>query len=142
MKLIRFNNEPTFSDLMNSFFENDSDNFFARRRCNVPATNIVENEDSFELELAVPGMSKEDFKIDVENNTLTISSEKQEEKEEKEKNYTRREFVYGCFSRSFVLPKSIDAEKIKAEYKNGVLCLNLPKKDEEKLKVKKQIPIN
>jgi HSP20 family protein len=142
MKLIRFNNDPAFSDLMNGFFENNSDNFFARRHCNVPATNIVENENSFDLELAIPGMDKEDFKIDIENNTLTISSEKQEEKEEKEKNYTRKEFVYGSFSRSFVLPKSIDADMIKAEYKNGVLYLNLPKKEEEKLQVKRQIPIN
>lgn len=142
MKLIRFNNEPAFSDLISNFFDNDADNFFNRRHCNVPATNIVENNESFELELAVPGMKKEDFKIDVENNTLTISSEKQEEKEENEKNYTRKEFVYGSFSRSFMLPKSIDTDKIKAEYKDGVLCLNLPKKDEEKLKVKKQIQIN
>lgn len=142
MKLIRWNNEPNFSELMNSFFENENDNFFSKRHFNVPATNIVENENSFELELAVPGMKKEDFKIDVENNMLTISSEKQEEKEVNNKNYTRKEFVYGSFSRSFVLPKSIDPDKINAEYKNGVLCLNLPKKEEETLKVKKQIQIN
>jgi len=142
MKLIRFNNQPTFSDLLDSFFENDPNNFFSKNNFNVPATNIVENENSFELELAVPGMKKEDFKIDVENNMLTISSEKQEEKEEKGKNYTRKEFVYGSFSRSFVLPKSVDSEKIKAEYKDGVLNLNLPKKPEEKLKEKKQILIS
>jgi HSP20 family protein len=142
MKLIRFNNQPTFSDLLDNFFENDPNNFFSKNNFNVPATNIVENENYFELELAVPGMKKEDFNIDVENNMLTISSEKQEENEEKGKNYTRKEFVYGSFSRSFVLPKSVDSEKIKAEYKDGVLSLNLPKKAEEKLKEKKQILIS
>jgi len=142
MKLIRFNDQPTFSDLLDSFFENDPNNFFSKSNFNVPATNIVENENSFELELAVPGMKKEDFNINVENNMLTISSEKQVENEEKGKNYTRNEFVYGSFSRSFVLPKSVDSEKIKAEYKDGVLNLNLPKKAEEKLKEKKQILIS
>ena len=142
MKLIRLNNEPTFSDLLNSFFENDPANLFSRNHCNVPATNIVENEKSYELELAVPGMNKEDFRIDIENNTLTISSEKNEEKEETTKNYTRKEFVYGSFSRSFVLPKNIDTEKIKAEYKNGVLCMALPKKEEDKTNLKRVIEIN
>lgn len=142
MKLIRFNNYPVFSDMFNNFFENDAENFMSKNNFNVPATNIVENENSFELELAVPGMKKEDFKIDVENNMLTISSEKQEEKEEKGKNYTRKEFMCGSFSRSFVLPKSINTEKIKAEYKDGVLSLSLPKKEEEKLKEKKQILIS
>ncbi|HNX06092.1 MAG TPA: Hsp20/alpha crystallin family protein [Bacteroidales bacterium] len=142
MKLIRLNNEPTFSDLMNSFFENDSLNFFNRQHCSVPAANIVENENSYELELAVPGMNKEDFRIDVENNMLTISSEKKEENEESNKNYTRKEFVFGSFSRSFMLPKSIDNEKINAEYKNGVLCLHLPKREEEKTKIKRQIAIS
>lgn len=141
MKLIRWNNEPFFSDLVNNFFENESGNFLSRRHCLTPATNIVENEESFELEMAAPGMKKEDFKIDIENNVLTISSEQKEEKEENNKNYTRREFSYGCFSRSFILPKIIDSDKIKAEYKNGVLCLNLPKKEEEKTKLKRQIEI-
>ncbi len=142
MKLIRWNNEPDFSDIMNSFFENEPNNFFAGKNCNIPATNIVENDNSFDLELAVPGLKKEDVHIDVENNVLTISSENKEEKEEKTKNYTRREFVYGSFSRSFILPKSVDSDNIKAEYKDGVLCLNLPKKEEERTKVKRQIQIN
>jgi len=131
-----------FSDLMNSFFENDPINLFGRNNCSVPATNIVENEDSFELELAVPGLNKEDFRIDIENNTLTISSEKKEEKEVKEKNYTRKEFAHGSFSRSFVLPKSVNTEKISAEYKNGILVMNIPKKEEEKASIKRQIEIH
>ncbi len=138
---MKWNPEPTFSGLMNSFFENELNLMSPQRFGYAPATNIVENENSFRLELSVPGMEKEDFKVDVENNVLTISAEKQEEKTEENKNFTRREFVYGNFSRSFVLPKSINADDIKAEYKNGILNIDLPKKEEEKAKAKKEIAI-
>ncbi|MBE9481831.1 MAG: Hsp20/alpha crystallin family protein [Bacteroidetes bacterium] len=114
----------------------------------MPAANIIENKDSFELEIAAPGMNKKDFKINLDNNILTILSERESKKEEKsEKNednvsYTRREFIYSSFNRSFTLPKSIELDKIKADYKNGILNISLPKKDEEKLNVKKEILVS
>jgi HSP20 family protein len=138
---MRWNNEPNFVDLWSNFFENETTTPGYRRYCSAPAANIVEHEGDFQLELAVPGMNKEDFKIDVENSLLTVSSEKQVQNEENDKNYTRKEFVYGCFSRSFTLPKSVDADNINATYKNGILQIVLPKREEEKAKVKREIAI-
>jgi HSP20 family protein len=80
------------------------------------------------LELAAPGMDKKDFKVNVENGTLTISAEKKEESKEEKKNYTRREYSYSSFSRSFRLPENCTAEKIDAKYDNGILRVTLPKK--------------
>jgi len=105
----------------------------------VPSTNVQEDENAYRLELSVPGFSKKDFKIDLEKNLLTISSEVKEEKKEENVNYTRKEFVYGNFCRSFTLPEIIEAENIKAEYKNGILLVTLPKKEE--VKIKKEIQI-
>ncbi len=139
---MRWNNDQSFSDLMNSFFENEVSAIAPRRNCNAPATNVVETAKEFKLELSAPGMNKEDFKLDVDNNVLTVSAEKEAQKEEETTNYTRKEFVYGCFSRSFTLPKSIDSDKIKAEYKNGILNIELPKKEEEQAKVKREIVIS
>ena len=141
MKIMRWHNEPNFVDLWSNFFENDSTLPGYRRYCSTPAANITENEGDFQLELAVPGLNKEDFKIDVENNILTVSSEKQTQNEENEKNITRKEFVYGCFSHSFTLPKSVDTDNINATYKNGILQVVLPKREEEKTKVKREIAI-
>jgi len=98
----------------------------------MPAVNIVENKDDFKISLAVPGMKKEDLNIDVDGNIITISSEKEESKESKDDNYTRREYNYSSFSRSFTLPEAVNKEKIDAAYQDGVLNLRLPKKDEAK----------
>jgi HSP20 family protein len=141
MKIMRWNNEPNLYDFWNDFFANDRSFPAYHKNYSAPAANITEHEGEFQLELAVPGMNKEDFKIDVENNLLTISSEKEMQNEEKDKNYTRREFVYGSFSRSFTLPKSVNSDSIEATYKNGILQIVLPKKEEEKVKVKKEIAI-
>jgi len=100
-------------------------------RGDVPAVNILDNKDNYIMELAAPGLKKGDFKIKLDNQLLTISSEKKEEKEEQEENYTRKEFVFSSFSRSFTLPKTIVFDKIKADYKDGILIVNLPKKEEE-----------
>ena len=141
MTLIRWNNRNALTDLFSNIFDSDFvDNF--NRRALDPAANIMENPDSFELDLAAPGMKKEDFKINLENNILTISSETQDEKVEESKNYTRKEFFFGSFSRSFTLPKTIDLEKIKADYENGILKVMLPKKEEAKLDIKKEIRIS
>ncbi len=114
----------------NEWFDNSS--AFLGRTMTVPAVNIVENKEDYMVSLAVPGMKKEDFNIDVEGNMLTISSEKEESKEEKEDKYTRKEYNYSSFSRSFTLPDEVNKEKIEAKYVDGVLKLMLPKREEAK----------
>jgi HSP20 family protein len=98
----------------------------------VPAANIKETKDDYVVSLAVPGMKKDDFNIDVEGNMITISCEKEEKKEEKDAKYTRKEYNYSSFSRSFTLPDEISKEKIDARYEDGLLKLFLPKKEEAK----------
>lgn len=143
MKLVKWNNEPVFPEIFNRFFNDEFDNYFGRRNGGyIPSANVVETESGFDVEFAVPGMSKEDFKINVENGVLTVSSEKEEVKEEKEKNYTRKEFAYGAFTRSFALPKTIDLEKIAASYNNGILTVTLPKKEEAKTLLSREIKIS
>ncbi|VAW28728.1 hypothetical protein MNBD_BACTEROID07-1123 [hydrothermal vent metagenome] len=140
MNLVKFNQYPTFTDLL----ENIERNFLGRvdeTSGDIPAVNIKEEKDKFVLELAAPGMKKDDFKINLDNYQLTISAETKNEKKEKEDSYTRREFVYNSFSRSFTLPKTIDIDKIKADYRNGILDIVLPKKEEE-AKLTKQIKIS
>lgn len=108
----------------------------------LPAVNIKENKDEFFLEIAVPGMKKSDFNIDVENKVLSISSEKTEENVEKEENYTRREFGYSSFKRTFTLPDTIDSEHINAKYNDGILIVHLPKREEAKEKPAKRISVS
>lgn len=139
MSLIRWKNQPTLSNFFDNFFDKD---FFDDKNYYQPATNIVENKNSFDLEIAAPGMDKKDFKVSINDNILTISSEKEDESKEEGKNYARKEFVYGAFSRSFTLPETIDIDKIKAEYNNGILSIKLPKKDEAKMNVGKEIKIS
>ena len=121
--------------LFNDFFRPWDEWFeggLTSRVLNVPAVNITENKDEFMVSLAIPGMKKEDFNIDIEGNMLTISSEKEESKQEKDEKYTRKEFNYSSFSRSFSLPDEVNMEKIDARYVDGVLKLSLPKKEEAK----------
>ena len=108
----------------------------------MPAVNITENKEDYKLSVAAPGLKKDDFKIDVEGNMLTISSEKEDSKEEKDERYTRKEYSYSSFSRSFALPEEVNQEKIEAKYQDGVLKVTLPKKDDvKKLAVSKHIAI-
>ena len=141
MTLIKWHNRNPLSDIMNNFFDNELSDFFGKRVCD-PAANIIELPDSFQLDIAAPGMKKEDFKINLENSILTISAEMEDEKNEEGKNYTRKEFYYGSFSRSFTLPKTIDLDKIQADYNNGILKISLPKREEARVEVKKQISIS
>jgi HSP20 family protein len=151
MSLIKRNRNlfPSFSRFW------DEDDFFSRRFMNwglsnfsdegstMPAVNIRETDNSYEVEMAAPGMKKEDFKIELENNMLTISSEKTEEHEEdgKEK-YSRREYSYQSFQRSFNLPKEVvDEDKIEAHYKDVILQLTIPKKEQVKQKPPKKIEV-
>ena len=110
----------------------------------IPMVNIKEDNDNFLVEMAAPGMEKNDFKVELDGNVLTITSEKQNENEVKEgERYSRREFSYQSFQRSFQLPKEVvDAEKIEAKYENGVLRLLIPKKEEAKPRPPKMIQIH
>ena len=112
------------------------------RTMNIPAVNITEQKNDYLVSLAVPGMKKEDFKIDIDGNMLTISSAKEETNEEKEKRFTRMEYNYSSFSRSFTLPETINGEAINAEYTDGILRVTLPKKEEAKNKGPKEISIS
>lgn len=121
--------------LLPSFFDDDTFTFptrlfdrpFFQKSEMMPAVNIKDNTKSFDLEVAVPGYKKEDLKVNVENGVLTISSEKKKESEEEKNGYTRREFSYSSFSRSFQLPQNADADNVKANYVDGVLKLSVPK---------------
>lgn len=108
---------------------------------NMPAVNIIEQKDKYEVSLAAPGMKKDDFKIDIDGNMLTISSEKEETKEEKDKKFTRKEYNYSSFSRTFTLPEMINKDKIEATYENGVLKIALPCREEAKKPAAKHIAV-
>lgn len=142
MTIMRYSPRPRFADVFDNLFEREFDHMQHRNCGCVPRTNIAEKEDKFQMELAVPGMSKKDFHINLEKDLLTISAET-ETKETRESNdsYTMVEFEKGSFSRSFIVPKSVDIDNIKADYENGILTVILPKKKEE-MKVSKEIQIN
>ncbi|MCQ6961622.1 Hsp20/alpha crystallin family protein [Mucilaginibacter aquariorum] len=108
----------------------------------VPAANITEHKDHYLVALSAPGLKKDDFKIDVDGDVLTISSEKEESKEEKDAKYTRKEYSYSSFSRSFTLPDSADKEKIVAKYEDGVLKINVPRDHKAKSPSVKHIAVN
>lgn len=129
---------PWLSDLFDNekFFDSDW-----LKNQSFPAVNVKENEKNFEIEVAAPGRSKKDFNISAENGVLTISSETKEEKEQKEKGYTRKEFNYSAFSRSFTLPENANEEDIKASYAEGILKLELAKKQLNQPKHKKLIEV-
>lgn len=142
MSIVRWNPmvAPTFRSLVEDFF-GDSDFLNFKDKNFVPAVNIKEMEGEFEVELAVPGMTKDDIKVEVLDGVMTISAEKKEEKEEKTKKYTRREFSYNQFSRSFTLPEHVNSETINANYVDGVLRLHLPKMEKKTLPEAKKILI-
>lgn len=130
MSLLKRGNgySPVMRNLLSDFFESENlqfDDFF--RKDWVPAVNVSETDKAYDIELAAPGLKKEDFHVKVVDGVLTISSEKKSEKEVKDKNYTRKEFNYASFSRSFTLPENVKEEEIKATYENGVLKLNIAK---------------
>jgi HSP20 family protein len=107
----------------------------------VPGANIIENGKNYQIELAVPGLERKDFKVEVKDDVLTVSAEKQEEKHEEDKNYRMKEFSYSSFYRSFNLPSNLIADKIDAKYDNGVLKIILPKKEVTVSKPAKQIKV-
>lgn len=107
----------------------------------VPAVNVVENTEGFRIEVAAPGLQKSDFKLNLEKNQLTISAQKEQKSEEENEKYTRREFKYTSFQRTFTLPNSVDGDKIEANYAEGILSIALPKREEAKEKPARQIEI-
>jgi HSP20 family protein len=145
MSLIKFNNgpkntavSPGFNDVFESVF---NDSFFSDRMiARVPAVNISETKDHYVIEMAAPGLNKEDFKIHLDNNLLSVSVEQKKEQTEQDKQYNKREFSYTSFVRSFALPDSADDANIEAQYVNGMLNIHVAKKDEAK-QVARQIEI-
>lgn len=107
-----------------------------------PAVNVIENNDDYRIEVAAPGLRKDDFHINVENRVLTISSEKENKVDENTGRYVRKEFSYSTFTRSFSLPESVSEDKIKANYYEGVLSIELPKREEAKVKPAREIKIS
>jgi Molecular chaperone (small heat shock protein) len=113
----------------NEWFDNGS---LMERTLTIPAVNVKENGDHYSISLAAPGLKKEDFNIRIEGNLLTISSEKEEKTEQKEERFTRKEYSFSSFSRSFNLPDDVKQDNINAHYENGVLNIQLPRKEENK----------
>jgi HSP20 family protein len=124
----------------------DNDRYFDSdwlRRSSVPAVNVKETDKGYEIEVAAPGLTKEDFDIGVEQRVLTVSSQKKNERTETEKNgYTRREFSYTSFSRSFALPEEVNEEDVKASYTDGVLRITLTRLPEKQQKRRKAIEVH
>ncbi|CAH0996786.1 hypothetical protein EMA8858_02921 [Emticicia aquatica] len=131
---------PAFPALLENIF-NDFERVAPAHQHSFPAVNVLESENAFKIELAAPGLKKEDFKVNIHENNLTISTEKKEETQETVGKYTRKEFNFSAFKRTFNLPKSVDSEKIVATYIDGVLGLELPKKEEAKPKEPRLIEI-
>jgi HSP20 family protein len=137
MTLVKFANgqknqavNPFFNDVFESIL---NDSFLSDKLATrVPAVNIGETENEFHVELAVPGLKKDDFKISLDKNVLSVSVEKKTENVEEGKKYSKREYSYNSFVRSFTLPETVDYGKIDAEYTDGILKLNIAKKEEAK----------
>lgn len=144
MTLMKRSNDlfPTFFDdfLGRDWFFNNE----LTQRTTMPSVNIKEDENGYAVEMAAPGMNKKDFKVELDNDILTISCEKEVENEAKDDKgrYTKQEFNYQSFSRSFTLPNTVEAEKIEAKYADGILRLSIPKKEEAKQKPSRLISIS
>jgi HSP20 family protein len=127
---------------MPSFFDDDLFPVLTSGTSSMPAVNVKEDDKTYTLDLAVPGIDKKDLKIDINEDFLTISSEINNESEESKDGYKRKEFSYSSFCRSFQIPENVSKEKIEANYKDGVLSVTLPKMEEEKNKVSRQVKIS
>lgn len=140
--LLPANPRTLFDDFLSRELFNWGNNNFSSPHTTLPSVNIKENPENFEVEVAAPGMEKQDFHITLENNLLTISSSKKDQNEEDTDNYTRREFSYQTFTRSFELARDVvDEEHIEAKYENGILKLLIPKKEEAKKQPQRLIEI-
>lgn len=136
---------PIWSRWIDEMFNTDLPSVFTSNfntGISLPKVNIKETEDAYFVEMAVPGLKKSDFHINLDNQLLSISTEVKVDNEQKEENYTRREFGYSSFKRSFTLPETIDDTKIDASYKDGILSIKLPKKEEARRKPSRAIKIS
>jgi len=137
--LRNYDNLNSFPALFNGFFgEPNTSNF----NSNLPSANIKETEENYGIELIAPGFKKESFKVEVHERNLTISAEEKTDSEEKTETFLRKEYTFGSFTRSFRLPNTVNSEKIEASYKDGILHLTIPKKEEAKVKEPILISIN
>ncbi len=138
-------NLPTLTNWLEDIFNRDLPSVFTSNfntGITLPKVNIKETADAFMVEMAVPGLKKSDFQIEIDNQTLSISTETKEESEHKEEKYTRREFGYSSFKRTFSLPETVNDDKINANYQDGILSILLPKKEEAKQKPARSIKIS
>jgi HSP20 family protein len=145
MSLIKWRNSnllPGLTDWADNFFNLDDDTLTNwRKGLTVPAVNVAESDQFFDLEMAVPGMPKDAFRIEVDKGMLTVSAEQEESSEEQKNDYTRQEFNYRSFRRSFWLPENVNPDNIEAKYEDGLLKLRIPKITTKKLEAVRQIPV-
>lgn len=136
---------PSFSNLFDDFFNTEIGDWkrknFSATNTTLPKVNISESDEAYTVEVAVPGMNKEDFNVSLDQNILTISSEKETSSTSEDQKFTRREFVYNSFQRSFTLPDTADDDNIHASYQDGILKIAIAKKEEAKPKPLKTIAI-
>lgn len=142
MALIKWNRGgvPSMNEMIENFFNTDVGDMLSERGT-LPSVNVKESKEDYRLEVAAPGLDKNDFNLQIDNNILTISAEKEEKQEKKEEAYNRKEFSYTSFSRSFTLPDVVEHDKIEANYRDGILHICIPKKEEAKVKASKRINI-
>lgn len=136
MTLVKFNNKtrntaPYFNNVFDSLFSDALNKNYGVHK--MPNVNIYEGATAYQIELAAPGLTKEDFKIDLKKDNLSVWAEKKAVETDVKKDYSRKEFEYSSFARSFVLPEGVDTDKITAEYNSGILTITIGKKDEAKL---------
>ncbi|WP_412560878.1 Hsp20/alpha crystallin family protein [Winogradskyella sp. MIT101101] len=140
-----FRSLPSLSSWMDDIFNKSFGNEFVSNfntGITLPAVNVLDNDDEYIVEMAVPGLKKSDFDVNIDNQLLSISAESNTEKEDTNENYTRREFGYSSFKRTFSLPETVETDKIEAKYEEGILKVMLPKREEAKKKPLKQIKIS
>ena len=140
MRIVKYNNNKVFPSLMNEFFNDDFRLNVINNNHSVPSVNSIENDNSFEIDLAVPGMKKDDFTIQLNDKVLVISSENTNSVENN--SMSLNEFNYSSFQRSFTVPETVELDKIKANYKNGILKVKLPKKKDSISKPNRVIDIS
>lgn len=141
MTLVKRNNNLIFPSLLDEFFKPDWNGGIQNEQLVLPAVNIKESETDFGIEFYAPGLLKEDFNIEIDQKTLSVSDDKKFENQETTKKYSRKEFSFSAFKRNFDMPESVNIDKIEALYENGVLKINLPKREEALPKPKRVIAI-
>ena len=140
MRIVKYNNNKVFPSLMNQFFNDDLRMNVINNNHSVPSVNSIENDNSFEIDLAVPGMKKDDFTIQLNDKVLVVSSENTNSVENN--SMSLNEFNYSSFQRSFIVPETVELDKIRANYKNGILKVKLPKKKDSIKKPNRVIDIS